>query len=59
MQLEKAQKEERALRLLNDDLKDQLEAIDKQNDKTGGLVTPFLMETRLRQQYKTTIAGYE
>ena len=29
LQLEKAQKEEAALRMLNDDLKDQLDAIDK------------------------------
>lgn len=45
--------------MLNDDLKDQLDAIEKQNDKTGGLVTPYRMEKLLKAQYKTTIEGYE
>ena len=44
---EKAQREEQALRLLNDDLGTQLEAIEKSNDKTGGLVTPLRMEQLL------------
>jgi len=34
--------------MLNDDLKSQLEAIETQNDKTGGLVTPYRMENMLK-----------
>ena len=41
---EKAQREEQALRLLNEDLAFQLGAIEKHTDKTGGIVTPLKME---------------
>lgn len=59
MSLEKGAKEEEALRMLNDDLQFQMKSIEQHNDKTGGLVTPLLMETKLREQFDTTVKGYK
>ena len=57
---EKAEKEEQALRLLNDDLQTQLQSIENQAASgKGGLVTPQKMDSLLRVQYKQTVDGYE
>ena len=44
---EKTDKEDKALRLLHDDLNYQLNAIENQNSKTGDMVTSSKMEERL------------
>jgi len=53
---DKAMREEQALRLLNDDLSEQLNAIQQQEGKAdGGLVTPNLLNKQLEGQKKKTL----
>ena len=56
---EKAVLEERALKVLSDDLSEQLSALETNNELTGGAVTPFRMEQLLSNQAKKTIDSYE
>ena len=41
---DKAQLEEKALKVLSDDLSEQISALEANNDLTGGTVTPYRME---------------
>ena len=41
---EKAVLEEKALKVLSDDLSEQISALEANNDLTGGAITPFRME---------------
>ena len=44
---DKAQLEEKALKVLSDDLSEQISALEANNDLTGGTVTPYRMEQLL------------
>ena len=56
---DKAQLEEKALKLLYEDASEQYSALEKNNDLTGGSITPYRMELLLNNQYNQTIKSYE
>ena len=56
---DKAQLEEKALKVLSDDLSEQISALEANNDLTGGTVTPYRMDQLLSNQHKKTIDSYE
>jgi hypothetical protein len=51
--------EEKALKLLQNDLQDQILTIQLNNEKMGGRVTPLSMEQLLSNRLKMTIDEFE